>query len=869
MAILLNSESYYKVRERVTMKKKIAGIVKKTLCYAMIAAMVISFMPLSTTEVSAASFNKDKRVTGVKVTKVGSSYVQLSWSKYPGATGYQVYRAKSKGGNYKLQGTTSKLTYKNTGKMNKKYYYKVRAYYKKSDGSKKKSKYSKAVSGKPTLARTYTQSLTLKDSSIKITWSKVPEADGYQVLRYNAEKGEYKNLAKTKNLSFENTGLTKGKIYYYKVRPYKVINDKRYYGPKTGVIRARTKLAAPGGASVGQAADGLVVSWNGVGAAGYEVYRAESKDGSYKRLASIKSVSYKDKTATKGKTYYYKVRGYLKMNKRQYFGGYSAITSGVINDGVPIVKVTPTDYSVKLSWQAVKDISGYEVYRATSPNGSYKRLGINTKSPTWENDELTLGTLYYYKVRTYKKTGGTKKYGQYSLPVAGKTSVLAPTNIKASATSGKIKLTWTASKGASGYEITRSTSANGTFKKVGTSTTASFIDTNGLSKGSSYFYKIRGYSKYAGKTHYGAYSMSSASRDKVVQVAIGWLGYKESNGSHKKIIDVYNSNRAPGCGKLSYYVPWCAAFVSAVGIKAGATNIIVRHSYCPTMLSTYRNKGQYSSNKKYSPKPGDIIFYDWNNNNTPDHVGMIVSCSGNTVKAIEGNKNDAVGYRTFPKGYSLVQGYGLPAYNETSGIKYTGSNTKALAVAALEEAGIDADQPDGYSDIGSEYDTAETELSKGCGEDSTELQQMEVMLETLKKNADTKDLENSTESEYKAAFLYKLCQDANIEASIVAENDENGNRIAWVEAVLDGQLYKIDMTAEKPEPVKYTPGVSDYNEETQNAGAQEEKTETIETQSKASETQATETKASETETTATETQSQESQPSETQPQETE
>ena len=118
------------------------------------------------------------------------------------------------------------------------------------------------------------------------------------------------------------------------------------------MIRARTKLAAPGGASVGQAADGLVVSWNGVGAAGYEVYRAESKDGSYKRLASIKSVSYKDKTAKKGKTYYYKVRGYLKMNKRQYFGGYSAITSGVINDGVPIVKVTPTDYSVKLSRQS-------------------------------------------------------------------------------------------------------------------------------------------------------------------------------------------------------------------------------------------------------------------------------------------------------------------------------------------------------------------------------------------------------------------------------------------------------------------------------------------------------------------------------------
>ena len=89
---------------------------------------------------------------------------------------------------------------------------------------------------------------------------------------------------------------------------------------------------------------------------------------------------------------------------------------------------------------------------------------------------------------------------------------------------------------------------------------------------------------------------------------------------------------------------------------------------------------------------------------------------------------------------------------------------------------------------------------------------MEVILESLKENADTENLKDCNKSEYNAAFLYKLCADAAIEASIVSEQDEDGDRVAWVEATLDGQLYKIDPSAEDPKPVKYTPEVTDYNE---------------------------------------------------------
>lgn len=795
------------------MRKRLSKTLKHILCYAVIAAMVVSYMPLSASHSYAASFNKDNKVKELTVTEKGYNYVRLGWAQFNGAEGYQVYRATSKDGKYKLQGSTEKLTYKNKGTLNKKYYYKVRAY--KASGDKKiYSKYSAIVAGKPALAKT-TVSVKLNDESVSVNWTEVPAATGYQVVRATSKDGEYKSLKKTKKLSVLNTSVVKYKNYFYKVRPYRVIDEKTYYGPYSSAVQGRTNLREIKNQAVSVTSDGLKITWKDRPAAdGYRIYRSDKADGTFSTLVTLgEKDSYTDKTVQKGKMYYYKVRGYMTMNGKNYFGMTTSPVSGGITDGAPLVTVTPTDYSVKLSWPAISNITGYEVYRATDPNGTWKKLGVNTKSPTWENDELTLDTLYYYKVRTYKKSGSSTTYGPYSQPVQGCTGVRPPTSVKGTAGSNGIQLSWTASKNALGYEITRATSASGTYKLVGTTTSASFLDNNGLSKGSSYYYKIRGYMKLNGETVYGSYSSTSASRDKVVSTALAWMGCKESDGSYKKIIDTYNSNLAPGCGKLSYKLAWCAAYVSAVGIKAKATDIIVRHSYCPTMVNTYKNKKQYTSNKSYSPSPGDIIFFDWNKNNVPDHVGMVVSCDGNTVKTIEGNKDDAVSERTLSKGWSLLLGYGLPPYTKTSGIKYTGSSTSEKEVSAqmLKAAGINPGDPDGYSDMGSDYDTAEKNLSVGCGEDATELEQMKVMIKEMQNTADTSDLVDCNESEYKAAFIYRLCQDADIDACIVTEDDEDGNSYSWVEVVLDEKLYKIDPNTEECKITEYTPEVTDCN----------------------------------------------------------
>ena len=66
--------------------------------------------------------------------------------------------------------------------------------------------------------------------------------------------------------------------------------------------------------------------------------------------------------------------------------------------------------------EKVSGVSGYEVYRAASKNGKYKKVTTVTKASkvTYTNKNLKTGKKYYYKIRTYKTVNGKKVYGEYS-----------------------------------------------------------------------------------------------------------------------------------------------------------------------------------------------------------------------------------------------------------------------------------------------------------------------------------------------------------------------------------------------------------------------------------------------------------------------
>ncbi len=161
-------------------------------------------------------------------------------------------------------------------------------------------------------------------------------------------------------------------------------------------------------------------------------------------------------------------------------------------------------------------------------------------------------------------------------------------------------------------------------------------------------------------------------RQKVVTTAKKYLGCKESDGSHKKFIDRYNSFQPlPRNHRMTYTAAWCATFVSAVSIEAGVTSIMPVECGCNYMIALYKKIGRWQENDAYTPKPGDVIFYDWDdgkdfavtdNSGSPEHVGIVVSVSGGVVAVVEGNKGGAVGVRYVKVNGRYIRGFGLPDY---------------------------------------------------------------------------------------------------------------------------------------------------------------------------------------------------------------
>ena len=177
--------------------------------------------------------------------------------------------------------------------------------------------------------------------------------------------------------------------------------------------------------------------------------------------------------------------------------------------------------------------------------------------------------------------------------------------------------------------------------------------------------------------------------NKVVNQAKAWLGRKESNGTHKAIIDVYNSQKKlPRGYKVKYTDEWCATFVSAVAVKLGYTDIIPTECGCEKMIEQFKKLGSWVENENRTPKPGDIIFYDWQDNGVgdnrggSDHVGIVEKVTGGQIIVIEGNKGQAVARRYLKVNGRYIRGYGVPKYDTEP--KITTTDKKNVTTIAKE-----------------------------------------------------------------------------------------------------------------------------------------------------------------------------------------
>lgn len=170
----------------------------------------------------------------------------------------------------------------------------------------------------------------------------------------------------------------------------------------------------------------------------------------------------------------------------------------------------------------------------------------------------------------------------------------------------------------------------------------------------------------------------------MVKLAQSWIGLKESDKSHKKIIDIYNKHKPlPRGYKVKLTDNWCATTMSALAINLGYTDIIPIECSCGEMIELAKKMKIWVEDDAYTPKIGDFILYDWDDNGKgdnkgwPDHIGIIEKCGNKQMTIIEGNYSNAVKRRNMAVNAKGIRGFIVPKYDaEPKKVTTTTTTTK-------------------------------------------------------------------------------------------------------------------------------------------------------------------------------------------------
>lgn len=189
--------------------------------------------------------NKKTSVTSVKSTAYNK--LKVSWKVVPAAASYQIYRSTKKDGDYQNIKTidsvgTSSWT-DSSVKTGKTYYYKIKVVVKTQNGNQT-SGFSNVKSAKAVPAKTTLKAKASNAKNVKLTWSKVKGANGYEIYRSNRKDGKYqkvKTISKGGTTSYKDGKLKKSTTYYYKIRAYRKVDRKKVYGSYSSVVSVKTK----------------------------------------------------------------------------------------------------------------------------------------------------------------------------------------------------------------------------------------------------------------------------------------------------------------------------------------------------------------------------------------------------------------------------------------------------------------------------------------------------------------------------------------------------------------------------------------------------------------------------------------------------
>ena len=162
--------------------------------------------------------------------------------------------------------------------------------------------------------------------------------------------------------------------------------------------------------------------------------------------------------------------------------------------------------------------------------------------------------------------------------------------------------------------------------------------------------------------------VSNGQRDRILRAAASLVGVRGGSAAHHQLVNDYNSVRPLPVGyAVKNSDDWCDIFVTTVFQREGLSGLIGRECGVERHIQIFKRLGIWNEDGSSTPKAGDIITFNWDQNSQPnngfaDHIGIVESVSNGFIHTIEGNSNDQVRRNTYRIGHGNIRGFASPRY---------------------------------------------------------------------------------------------------------------------------------------------------------------------------------------------------------------
>lgn len=457
--------------------------------------------------------------------------IKVTWKKVDGASGYYVYR-KADGEKYfkQIAEVNGNKTFTSTdlsATTGVKYQYTVRAY-----RNRNGKPYAGLYDSKGVTATACTKAPTIKSGvstvsdKLKLTWSKVNGATGYNVYRKLENDKSYK-LIKTingnGNVEFTDSGLKCGVKYYYRVNGFRTVDSKNYEGLGSKDYLGLTTPAQPALKSAKSLGYNTIsIEWTKVeGATGYDIYRKTT--GTYSKIGTVdkqSTVTFKDEKAITGVRYQYTVRAFYNKNGIKKVSTYENYIHGTAYPSNPnLTSVTSVEYNaIELKWDKVDGANGYKIYRKLPSDKNYKELiTLYEQTDKYTDQTVTCGTTYQYVIKSFRYENG-KTYTSGNNSAVSCKAVPPVVKVKVASTGyNSLNVSWVKVNGATGYRIyfKKDNAKNWTTLATFENGSLTSCEHRKLTTGVNYTYTVRAYYKDGSKTIWGDFNQTGVTKKPV------------------------------------------------------------------------------------------------------------------------------------------------------------------------------------------------------------------------------------------------------------------------------------------------------------------------------------------------------------------